>query len=50
MPVLEIIIWRWVQGGCMAIENGSQLALTLDRTVTSAQPGQGVDIEGALKT
>jgi len=38
------------QGGCMAIEDGYQLALTLDRAVTSAQPGQAVDIEGALKT
>lgn len=34
----------------MAIEDGYQLSLTLDKAVSSAAPGQPVDIENALKT
>jgi zeaxanthin epoxidase len=37
------------QGGCMAIEDGYQLSLTLDEAVHSVQPGAPVDIEGALR-
>ena len=33
----------------MAIEDGYQLALTLDRAVTLVQPGVAVDLEAALK-
>jgi hypothetical protein len=38
-----------MQGGCMAIEDGYQLSLTLDEAVHSVQPGAPVDIEGALR-
>ena len=38
-----------MQGGCMAIEDGYQLSLTLDEAVQSVQPGAPVDIEGALR-
>lgn len=37
------------QGGCMAIEDGYQLSLTLDEAVQSVKPGQPVDIEAALR-
>jgi 2-polyprenyl-6-methoxyphenol hydroxylase-like FAD-dependent oxidoreductase len=38
-----------MQGGCMAIEDGYQLSLTLDEAVQAVQPGAPVDIEGALR-
>ena len=34
----------------MAIEDGYQLALTLDQAVTSVQPGHTVNLEAALKS
>ncbi len=38
-----------LQGGCMAIEDGYQLSLTLDQAVQGVQAGGPVDIEGALR-
>lgn len=47
---LPTALFLALQGGCMAIEDGYQLSLTLDEAVQSAQPGQTVDIESALKS